>query len=140
MSSFLWNISISLMTLLTPSQCVSHKWFHQCVNLKKKPSLRHPIPTFGSFDFFQTSLWLVVDKVLQKLTKSDPRHLFQCCILIPIKCLHKTPFQHTVGGGGGNPPPLPPLTRPILNNYVCHCGFIANSCLEQFVGFQAYIL
>ena len=26
------------------------------------------------------------------------RHLFQCCILIPWKCLRKTPFQHTVGG------------------------------------------
>ena len=48
------------------------------------------------------SLWLQVDKVLQKLTKSyksELRHLFQCCILIPRKCLFKTPFQHTV------PPP-----------------------------------
>ena len=38
-----------------------------------------------------------VDKVLQKLTKSyksELRHLFQCYILIPRKCLHKTLFQH----------------------------------------------
>ena len=37
--------------------------------------------------------------VLQKLTKSyksELRHLFQFCILIPRKCPRKTPFQHTV--------------------------------------------
>ena len=87
------------MSLPTPSQSVSHKRFHQCVNHKKKLSLRHPLPTFGSFSFFQASLWLGVDKVLQKLTKSyksELRHLFQCCILIPRKCPRKTPFQHTV--------------------------------------------
>ena len=92
------------MSLPTPSQSVSHKRFHQCVNHKKKLSLRHPLPTFGSFSFFQASLWLGVDKVLQKLTKSyksELRHLFQCCILIPRKCPRKTPFQHTVGGGKG---------------------------------------
>ena len=38
------------MSLLTPSQSVSHKRFHQCVNHKKK--LRHPLPTFCSFSFF----------------------------------------------------------------------------------------
>ena len=87
------------MSLPTPSQSVSHKRFHQCVNHKKKLSLRHPLPTFGSFSFFQASLWLGVNKVLQKLTKSyksELRHLFQCCILIPRKCPRKTPFQHTV--------------------------------------------
>ena len=87
------------MPLPTPSQSVSHKQFHQCVNHKKKLSLRHPLPTFGSFSFFQASIWLGVDKVLQKLTKSyknELRHLFQCIILIPRKCPHKTPFQHTV--------------------------------------------
>ena len=91
------------MPLPTPSQSVSHKWFHQCVNYKEKISLRHPLPTFVTFSFFQASIWLGVDKVLQKLTKSyknELRHLFQCCILIPRKCPHKTPFQHTV--------PLPP--------------------------------
>ena len=91
------------MSLPTPSQSVSHKWFHQCVNNKKKLSLRHPLPTFCSFSFFQASIWLGVDKVLQKLTKSyksEVRHLFQCCILIPRKCPLKTPFQHTV------PPPI----------------------------------
>ena len=85
--------------LLTPSQSVSHKRFHQCVNHKKKLSFRHLLPTFGSFSFFQASFWLGVNKVLQKLTKSyksELRLLFQCCILIPTKCLHKTPFQHTV--------------------------------------------
>ena len=87
------------MSLLTPSQSVSQKWFHQCVNHKKKQNLRHPLPTFGSFSFFQASLWLRVDKVLQKLTKSyesEFRHLFQCCILIPRKCPCKTQFQHKV--------------------------------------------
>ena len=87
------------MSLPTLSQSVSHKRFHQCVNHKKKLSLRHPLPSFGSFSFFQASLWLSVDKVLQKLTKSyksELRHLFQCCILIPRKCPRKTPFQHTV--------------------------------------------
>ena len=91
------------MSLPTPSQSVSHKRFHQCVNHKKNLSLRHPLPAFGSFSFFQASLWLEVDKVLQKLTKSyknEPRHLFQCCILIPRICPHKTPFQHTARGRG----------------------------------------
>ena len=98
------NLSISLMFLPTPSQSVSHKRFHQCVNHKKKLSLRHPLPTFVSFSFFQTSLWLGVDKELQKLTKSyknELKHLFQYCILISRKCPHKTPFQHTVP----HPPP-----------------------------------
>ena len=90
------------MSLLTPSQSVLHKRFHQCVIHKKKLSLRHLLPTFGSFSFFQTSLWLGVDKFLQKLTKSyksEIRLLYQWCILIPRKCLHKTPFQHTVQWG-----------------------------------------
>ena len=66
------------MSLPTPSQSVSHKWFHQCVNSKKKINLRHPLPTFGSFSFLQGSLWLWVDKVLKKLTKcykSELRHI-----------------------------------------------------------------
>ena len=87
------------MSLLAPSQSVSHKRFHQCVNHKKKLSLRHPLPTVGSFSFFQASIWLGIDKVLQKLTKSynsELRHLFRCWILIPMKCPHKPPFQHTV--------------------------------------------
>ena len=68
-----------------------------------KLSLRHPLPTFGSFSHFKASIQLGVDKVLQKLTKShknELRHLFQCCILIPTKSPRKTLFQHTVGGGG----------------------------------------
>ena len=83
----------------TPSQSVSHKRFHQCVNHEKELSLRHPLPAFDSFSFFQASFWLGVNKVLKKLTKSyksELRHLFQCCIPIPSKCLHKTPVQHTV--------------------------------------------
>ena len=85
------------MSLPTPSQSVSHKQFHQCVNHKKKLSLRHLLPTFGSF--FRHPF----DSGFQKLTesyKNKPRHLFQCYILIPRKCPRKTPFQHTV-------PPLP---------------------------------
>ena len=84
------------MSLLTPSQSVSHKLFPQCVNHNKKPSLRHPLQTFGSFSFFQVSIGLGVDKVLYKLTKSyksELRHLFQCCILIPRKCLRKPHFN-----------------------------------------------
>ena len=85
-----------LIALLTPSQSVSHKRFHKCVNHKKKLSLRHPLPTFGSFSFFQASLWLGVDKILQKLSKSyksEVKHLFQFCILIPRKCPRKTPIS-----------------------------------------------
>ena len=55
--------------------------------------------SFGSFSFFQASLWLGVDKVLLELTKSlkgELRHAFQCCILIPRKCPNKTPFQQIV--------------------------------------------
>jgi hypothetical protein len=86
-------------SLLTPSHFVSQIRFHQCGNHKKKLSLRHCLPTFGNFSFCQASFWLGVNKVLQKLTishKSELRHLFQYCILIPRKCPHKTPFQHTV--------------------------------------------
>ena len=70
---------------------------------KIKCALIKPIPNSHlslaywvlSFCFFQASLWLGVDMVLQKLTKSyksELRHLFQCCILIPRKWLCKTPF------------------------------------------------
>ena len=92
------------MSLLTPSQSVSHKWFHQCVNHKQKLSLRHPLPTFGSFSYFQTSLSLGVEQGLQKLPKfdiNDLRLLFHCFILIPRKCPRKIPFQHTVCVWGG---------------------------------------
>ena len=41
----------SFISLSTPSQSVSQKRFHQCVNNKKKLSLRYPLPTFGSFSF-----------------------------------------------------------------------------------------
>ena len=100
------------MSLPTPSQSVSHRWIHQYMNHKKKLGLRCPLPTFGSFSFFQASLWLGVDKVLQKLTKSYKnkfKYLFQWCILIPRKCVHKTPFQHTV------PPSLFPMFT-----FFCH--------------------
>ena len=85
--------------MLTPNQSVSQKRFHQWVNHKKKLSLRHPLPTFGSFSFSRQTLWLGIDKVLQKLTKShksEISHLFCFCILIPRKCLRKNPFQHIV--------------------------------------------
>ena len=87
------------MSLPTPTLSFSHKRFYLCVNHKKKLSLWHLLPVFYSFSFFKESLWLVVDKVLQKLKKSyksDIRLLFQCCILIPSKCPRKTPFQNTL--------------------------------------------
>ena len=68
------------MFLLTPSQSFSHKRFHQSGYHKKKLRLRHLLPTFGSFSLFKASLWLGVNKVFQKLTKSyksELRHLFQ---------------------------------------------------------------
>ena len=110
------------MSLPTPSQSVSHKWFHQCVNHKKKLSLRHPLPTFGSFPFFWESLWLGVHKVLQKLTKSyksELRDLVQCSILIPRKCPRKTPFQHTV--------PLPPGSdSPVSHSFFYRLRTLSN--------------
>ena len=115
------------MHLPTPSQSVSLKWFHQCVNLKKKLSFRHPLPTFDSFSFFRHPFdSRLMRYILQKLTKSfeiELRHLFQCCILIPKKCLHKTPFQHKVWGGGTLPPlPLIPPALPAeqskINSYL----------------------
>ena len=86
------------MSLPASSQFVSHKQFHQHVNHKKKLSLRQPLPTsFGSFSFFQVSLWLLgVDKVLQKLPKSckcQLWHLFQCFILIPRKPHFNTQWE-----------------------------------------------
>ena len=83
---------------------------------KKKLSLRHPLPTFGSFIYFQASLWPWVDKVLQKLTKSyksELENLFQWCILIPRKCPHKTPFQHTE--------PPPPTSLPGFQTVLQPC-------------------
>ena len=58
------------MSLPTPIQSVSKKWLHQCVNHKKKLSLRNFLPTFSSYSFFQASVWLGVDKVIQKLKNS----------------------------------------------------------------------
>ena len=89
--------------------------------IPKKLSLRHPLPTFGSYSFFQASIWLRDDKVLQKLTKSyknELRHLFQCCILIPRKCPRKTPFQHTVQWCEGARSPSMPLVSagPVKNH------------------------
>ena len=96
---FLWY------PLPTLSQFVSHNRFHQCMNHKKKLRLRYLLPTFGSFSFFQASLWLWSDKVLQKLTKSQKGelwNLFQCYIWIPRKCLQKP--HCTVGKGGQKSP------------------------------------
>ena len=91
------------MSLPTQRLFVSNKWYHQRVNHIKKLNLWHPIQNFGNFSFFQAFLGLWIYKVLLKLKKSyksEFRHLFQWCILIPRKCQCKTPFQHTV------PPPL----------------------------------
>ena len=98
-----------MSSLLTQSQSVSLKRFHQCVNHKKNLSLGYPLLTFGSFSFFHAFIWLGVDKILQKLAKcyeSYLRHLFQCYILIPRHCLRKTPFQHSAPR-----PPRPPQLR-----------------------------
>ena len=59
-----YKILVFIMSLPTPSQSVSHKRFHQCVNHKKKLSLRQLLVVLVF------SIWLGVDKVLQKLTKS----------------------------------------------------------------------
>ena len=70
---------------------------HQSLRHKKHKFKK--TTNFGSFSYFQASLWLGVDKVLQKLTKSyklELRYLFQCCILTPRKCPRKNPFPHTV--------------------------------------------
>ena len=120
------------MSLPTPNQSVSHKQFHQCVNHKKKLSLRHFLPTFGSFSFFQATIWLGVDKELQKLTKSyksGHRHLFQCCILIPRKCLCKTTFQHTV--------PRPPTSAYVIYEWylILLFFFINHSPIDYFFAY-----
>ena len=81
--------------------------------------MRHSLPTFGSFIFFQTSLWHGVDKILlqkqRNSNKSELRHLFQCCILIPRKCQRRTPFQHTVQCWGRASPLTQLLTAHLLS-------------------------
>ena len=99
------------MSLPTQRLFVSNKWYHQRVNHIKKLNLWHPIQNFGNFSFFQAFLGLWVYKVLLKLKKSyksEFRHLFQWCILIPRKCQCKTPFQHTVP-----PSPISDLPTPL---------------------------
>ena len=56
------------MSLPTPSTSVSHRRFHQCVNHENKLDLRHPLPSFGSFGFFQASIWLKNEQTLVKLS------------------------------------------------------------------------
>ena len=56
------------MSLPTPSTSVSHRRFHQCVNHENKLDLRHPLPSFGSFGFFQASIWLKNKQTLVKLS------------------------------------------------------------------------
>ena len=133
------------MSLPTPSQPVSHKWFHQSVNHKKKLSLRHPLPTFGRFSFYQASIWFRVDKVRQKVTKSyksELRHLFHHYILISRKCPFKTLFQHKV------PSSLSPNSRPNPENTTKLWNFIwrmfwfnqhtitNDFCLKRFLSFR----
>ena len=97
------------MSLPTPSQSVSHKRFHQCVDNKKKVILRDPFPTFGSFSFFQACLWLGVDKVvLQKLKKSYKIY-FNVASWFPGNVRLKPHSTHRA--------PWHPLTAP-LNFYV----------------------
>ena len=69
---------------------------------------------FGSFSYFQTSLSLGVEQVLQKQPKfdiNDLKLLFYCYILIPRKCPRKTPFK-TRGGGA------PAITVPTVLSVV----------------------
>ena len=119
------------MFLLTPSQSVSHKGFHQCVNHKKKLSWgilyqllvvlafsRHQFDS-GSIRYFKN--W-------QNLIKINSRHLFQCCILIPRKCPHKHLLQHTVGGGLGGGQIIPSiilLAFPDLQTFLALLCFLA---------------
>ena len=59
----------------------------------------YTLSNFGSFSQFQTFLSLGVEQGLHKLPEFDLNDLrlsFHYYILIPRKCLRKTPFQHTV--------------------------------------------
>ena len=108
------------MFLPNPSQSVSRKRFHQCVNHEAC------FTNFGSFRIFQSSLWLGVNKVLQKVTKlykSELRNLLQYCILIPNVCIK--PHLHTQwagprGGRGLKTPPAPFLTVALLDSQTHH--------------------
>ena len=83
------------MSLLTPSQSFSHKWFHQCVNHQKKLSLRHPLPTFSFFQAF----WLGVNKVLQNLIKVSSVIYFNVASWFPGNVQVKPHFNTQCSGG-----------------------------------------
>ena len=78
------------------------------------------------------------NKVLQKLTKSyksELRNLFQCCILIPMKCPRKTPFQHTV------PPPSVPTDLNWGSRQMVHCiGLVAPAIHHHLVLTSLFII
>ena len=131
------------MSLPTPSQSVSHKRFHQSVNHKKKLSLRHPLPTFGGFSFFQASIWLRVDKVRQKLTKVSSDIYFTVTSWFLENVLVKPYFNTKC------PPPfLPTVSQPNPENTTKLWNFIwrmfwfnqhtiANDfCLKSFLSFR----
>ena len=92
--------------------------FRQCVNHKMKLSLRHLLPTFGSFSFFQADKG--VDKVLQKLIKSyknvrvKPHFNTKCVCVCPE-------FYWSISPYHCSPPPPPGIFRPSyssgLGNY-----------------------
>ena len=51
-SSFFQIVVVILISLLAINQSVSHRRFYQCVNPKKKLSMRHPLSNFGTFSYF----------------------------------------------------------------------------------------
>ena len=57
-----WNSLNCRQMCWCPNKSVSQKRFHQFVNHRKKLCLRHPLPMFDSFSFFQASIWLGLDK------------------------------------------------------------------------------
>ena len=64
--------------------------------IKRSLSFRHPLPTFGSFNFFQASFWPGVNKVLQKLTKSYKSELRQLCISMSHPDVQKKSTQNPI--------------------------------------------
>ena len=72
-----WNKSLSSFLSTFSSLFINLKpiFFIQTILSMCKPlkklSLRLPLSSFDTFSYFQTSLWLGVDKGLQNLPKSD---------------------------------------------------------------------
>ena len=118
----------------TPSWSVPYKQFYYLVNSKKEAEFEYPLSNFGSFSYFQTSISVGVEQRLQRLPKFDINDLklsFHCCILIPRKCPHKTPFKTQC------PPPVPTalLNSPDANHNIFPLPqfLLINNQIDQFI-------